>query len=111
MICRAQINGRMVQRKYTPISRADVKRNSFELLIKVYFPLPPQFPEGGLMSQHVNSLKIGDEIKVTLPYGRFNYLGKSNCQIRELYFSFNLVTARFARAKLTTFSWSAEEQV
>jgi Na+-transporting NADH:ubiquinone oxidoreductase subunit NqrF len=52
-------------------------------LIKVYFPLPPQFPEGGLMSQHVNSLKIGDKIKVTLPYGRFNYLGKSNVQIRD----------------------------
>lgn len=81
---RAEINGRTVQRKYTPISRADLKRNSFELLVKVYFPLPPQFPEGGLMSQHVNSLKIGEEIKVTLPYGRFNYLGKSNVQIREL---------------------------
>lgn len=84
MKLRAEINGRLVQRKYTPISRADLKRNSFELLIKVYFPLPPQFPEGGLMSQHVNSLKIGEEIKVTLPYGRFNYLGKSHVQIREL---------------------------
>jgi hypothetical protein len=60
MINRAEIKGRLVQRKYTPISRADVRRSSFELLIKVYFPLPPQFPEGGLMSQHVNSLKIGD---------------------------------------------------
>ena len=57
---RADIKGKTVQRKYTPISRADLKRNSFELLIKVYFPLLPQFPEGGLMSQHVNSLKIGD---------------------------------------------------
>lgn len=73
-----------MQRKYTPISRADLKRSSFELLIKVYFPIPQKFPDGGLMSQHVNSLKIGDQIKVTLPYGRFNYLGKSKVQIREV---------------------------
>jgi ferredoxin-NADP reductase len=84
MICRAQIDGKTVARKYTPISRADLKRASFDLLIKIYFKNPPQFPEGGLMSQHVNSLKIGDKIKVTLPFGRFNYLGKSTVQIKQL---------------------------
>lgn len=36
------------------------------------------------MSQYVNSLKLGDKIKVTLPFGRFNYLGKSQVQIKEL---------------------------
>lgn len=77
----AEVDGKVVARKYTPVSRADLKRNTFDLLIKVYFPLVPQFPNGGIMSQYVNNLKIGDKIKVTLPFGRFNYLGNSNVQI------------------------------
>lgn len=74
----------MESRKYTPISRSDLKRSSFDLLIKVYFKTA-QFPEGGIMSQHVNSLKVGDSIKVTLPYGRFNYTGKKSVQVRQTY--------------------------
>jgi NAD(P)H-flavin reductase len=34
------------------------------------------------MSEYLDSLKIGDSIKVTLPYGRFNYLGNSQIQVR-----------------------------
>lgn len=46
-----------------------MKRNSFELLIKIY--------DLGKMSSYVNKMKVGEKIKVSLPYGRFNYLG--NC--------------------------------
>ena len=70
----ATIKGEIVERKYTPISRSDVKRNSFELLIKVY--------EKGLMSSYVNNMKVGDKIQVAMPYGRFNYLGSNVVRIK-----------------------------
>ena len=96
-------------RKYTPISRADLKRNSFELLIKVYFKQPPQWPNGGLMSQHVNGMQLGESIKATLPFGRFNYLGKSQVQIKELYAIAYIGTAQSGGKRWTTSTWSAEE--
>jgi len=34
------------------------------------------------MTQYIDSLKIGDKIKTTLPYGRFNYIGNSNIKVR-----------------------------
>lgn len=36
----------------------------------------PKFPEGGKMSQHLDSLGIGDTIDVRGPSGKFLYLGK-----------------------------------
>jgi Na+-transporting NADH:ubiquinone oxidoreductase subunit NqrF len=36
------------------------------------------------MSSYVNNMKIGDKISVAMPYGRFNYLGRGICRIKEL---------------------------
>ena len=55
---RAVINGETVARKYTPISRADLKRNSFDLLIKIYHKTETM--TGGKMTQYLDTLKIGD---------------------------------------------------
>ena len=73
MYLRAVIDGQPCQRAYTPIS-SDDEKGYFDLLIKVYFKnVHPKFPDGGKMSQHLESLKIGDTIDVKGPVGRFEY--------------------------------------
>eukprot|EP00983_Pelagomonas_calceolata_P055105 1143982-Pelagomonas_calceolata.AAC.1 len=58
----SRIHGEVVARAYTPIS-CDDDVGRLDLLIKVYGPnVHPAFPQGGKMSQHLDSLKIGDEI-------------------------------------------------
>lgn len=44
----------------------------------------PKFPEGGKMSQYLDSLKIGDSIDVRGPSGRLMYLGNGNFSIKVL---------------------------
>eukprot|EP01024_Parvocaulis_polyphysoides_P064799 TRINITY_DN7545_c0_g1_i10.p1 TRINITY_DN7545_c0_g1~~TRINITY_DN7545_c0_g1_i10.p1 ORF type:complete len:206 (-),score=19.76 TRINITY_DN7545_c0_g1_i10:15-632(-) len=65
----------MVMRAYTPTS-SDDDLGYFDLLVKIYRPFLPKFPRGGLMSQHLDTLKIGDTIDVKGPLGDFVYLGK-----------------------------------
>lgn len=78
----AKIDGNLVIRPYTPIS-SDDEQGYFDLVIKVYFKgVHPKFPEGGKMSQHLNSLSIGDSIDVRGPSGRFIYLGKGKFSIK-----------------------------
>jgi nitrate reductase (NAD(P)H) len=46
---------------------------------QVYGPgIHPAFPEGGKMSQHLDTLQVGDEIHVKGPIGHFVYEGKGN---------------------------------
>lgn len=46
---------------------------------QVYFKnVHPKFPEGGKMSQHLESLKIGDTIDVRGPNGLLEYKGQGN---------------------------------
>lgn len=79
----ATIDGNEVKRAYTPVSSDDDK-GFVEFVIKVYFKnVHPRFPDGGKMSQHLNSLKIGDTIKIRGPSGRLEYHGKGNLQIKE----------------------------
>jgi len=83
MYLRAVIDGQPVQRAYTPIS-SDDEKGYFDLLIKVYFKnVHPKFPDGGKMSQHLESLNIGDSIDVKGPIGRFEYLGHGKFQIKK----------------------------
>lgn len=78
MYLKANINGKDVQRAYTPIS-SDDDVGHFNLLIKVYFAnVHPKFPEGGKMTQHLEAMKIGESISVRGPTGRFEYVGNSN---------------------------------
>lgn len=76
VVIRANVNGEAVERKYTPIS-SDNDLGVFRLCIKVYFKdTHPRFPDGGVMSQHIESLKVGDSIDVRGPTGLITYRGK-----------------------------------
>jgi len=83
MYVRATIDGKDVQRAYTPVS-SDNDLGHFDLLIKVYFAnVHPKFPEGGKLSQYMESLQIGDSIDVKGPVGRFEYLGHGKFRVRK----------------------------
>ena len=74
-LCR--INDELVMRAYTPTS-SDDELGHFDLVIKVYWANEhPRFPDGGKMSQHLESLPIGGEMEVKGPLGHFHYLGKA----------------------------------
>ena len=84
----ATINGEPVLRRYTPISsNHDVGVVKF--VIKAYRPCE-RFPEGGKMSQYVDTLQIGDSLDFKGPVGEFEYIrdgkflleGEGECQAR-----------------------------
>lgn len=67
---RATINGVEVIRAYTPVSSND-DFGSMDLLIKVYFKdVHPKFPNGGLMSQYIHGLEVGQTLDIRGPTGR-----------------------------------------
>lgn len=83
MYVRATIDGKDVQRAYTPVS-SDDDLGHFDLLIKVYFPnVHPKFPEGGKLSQYMERLQVGDSIDVKGPIGRFEYLGNGHFRVKK----------------------------
>lgn len=72
----AMINEELVMRAYTPTS-SDDDLGYFDLVIKVYRANEhPRFPDGGKMSQYLDTLKIGDAIDVKGPVGHMHYLGR-----------------------------------
>jgi NAD(P)H-flavin reductase len=65
-------------RAYTPAS-SDDELGYFDLVIKIYRANEhPRFPDGGKMSQYLDSLAIGDTIEVKGPVGHMHYLGYGN---------------------------------
>jgi cytochrome-b5 reductase len=66
--------GKVVQRSYTPVTD-DRAVGRVSLVIKVYRPLPPKFPLGGLMSQHLDDLKLGETIRLRGPKGHLHWIG------------------------------------
>ncbi|EEC83710.1 hypothetical protein OsI_29538 [Oryza sativa Indica Group] len=63
-------------RAYTPTSMVD-EVGHFDLLIKVYFKNEhPKFPDGGLMTQYLDSLPVGAYIDVKGPLGHVEYTGR-----------------------------------
>jgi len=78
MLLKAKINEESVMRAYSPMTDDDTVGH-VDLLIKVYFAgVHPAFPKGGKMSQHLESMKIGDTIDVKGPVGDFVYKGKGH---------------------------------
>lgn len=71
----AQIGDEEVVRKYTPIS--DVKDQSFvDFVIKIYRKgVHPKFPEGGQMTQYLETLQPGSIMQMSGPHGRCTYEG------------------------------------
>lgn len=78
----ARVNGSLVIRPYTPTS-SDEDKGYMDLVIKVYFKdVHPKFPEGGKMTQYLESLNIGDTIDVRGPNGLIIYNGSGDFSIR-----------------------------
>ncbi|XP_028426247.1 NADH-cytochrome b5 reductase 3 [Perca flavescens] len=72
----AKIDGKLVVRPYTPVSSDDDK-GYVDLVVKIYFKdVNPKFPEGGKMSQYLESLRINDTIDFRGPSGLLVYKGK-----------------------------------
>jgi cytochrome-b5 reductase len=78
-------NGKSHQRSYTPTT-GDELPGKVTFVIKVYKAgVHPKFPEGGKMSQHLDSLKIGDSIEMRGPKGKFiNWIQKNS---KSIYFA------------------------
>ena len=85
MFLYAKVDGEMVMRAYTPTSNNNQK-GYFDLVIKVYFAnVHPRFPDGGKMSQHFESLKVGDSMEAKGPVGHIEYngqIGRASCRER-----------------------------
>lgn len=74
----ASVDEKLCMRAYTPTSSVD-EVGYFDLVVKVYFKgVHPKFPNGGLMSQHLDSLPIGSVLDVKGPLGHIEYTGKGN---------------------------------
>jgi len=79
----AKVDDKLVVRPYTPTS-SDDDQGYVEFMIKVYFKdQHPKFLEGGKMSQHLESLKIGDTIDFRGPNGLIVYEGKGKFLVRS----------------------------
>jgi len=62
-------------RPYTPTS-SDDDLGHFDLVIKVYHKgVKAPFPDGGKLSQYLDSLKVGDLVDIAGPFGLIEYLG------------------------------------
>jgi nitrate reductase (NAD(P)H) len=70
----ATINGEMVLRRYTPIS-SNYDVGCVKFVVKIYRPCE-RFPEGGKMSQYLDTLKLGDTLDMRGPVGEFEYLSQ-----------------------------------
>mmetsp|Transcript_1785 Transcript_1785/g.2495 ORF Transcript_1785/g.2495 Transcript_1785/m.2495 type:complete len:316 (+) Transcript_1785:304-1251(+) len=77
-------DGKGVQRSYTPVSR-QYEKGSVSFVIKVYKAgVHPKFPEGGKMSQHLDSLSIGDTILMKGPKGHMDWKGYGNFTVKQM---------------------------
>ena len=69
-------------RTFTPISDLQAL-GKVDFLVKVYRPTP-DFPKGGAMTQYLDSLKVGEEIHVSGPRGKYQYLGNGSFEFKNL---------------------------
>ncbi|KAH8032101.1 hypothetical protein HPB51_023085 [Rhipicephalus microplus] len=70
-------------RARTGTAHCDKHQGYFDLVVKVYFRnVHPKFPEGGKMSQHLESLSVGDTIQVRGPSGLIRYEGRGKFAIK-----------------------------
>ncbi|CAN6938830.1 unnamed protein product [Brassica oleracea] len=77
----ATINDKLCLRAYTPTSTVDAV-GYIDLVIKVYFKnVHPRFPNGGLMSQHLDSLPIGAVLDIKGPLGHIEYQGRGKFMV------------------------------
>jgi len=83
-LCFLDTDGKLVQRSYTPVTDNSTV-GEVSLVIKVYMRgVHPKFPEGGKMSQHLDSLKIGDTIDMKGPKGHMEYKTGGKFSVKPL---------------------------
>jgi cytochrome-b5 reductase len=83
---------RSISRQYTPITSDFSDKGYFDLVIKVYRKNEhTKYPEGGWMSQYLESIPIGAKVSFRGPCGRIEYrengrfkLGHSERKFREV---------------------------
>lgn len=76
------MDGKLIVRSYTPVS-CDEDKGFVDIMVKVYFKNQNEkFPNGGKMSQHLENMKIGDEINFRGPHGSITYLGNGRFDMR-----------------------------
>eukprot|EP00188_Purpureofilum_apyrenoidigerum_P000899 Plantae.Rhodophyta-Purpureofilum_apyrenoidigerum.ctg14581.p1 GENE.Plantae.Rhodophyta-Purpureofilum_apyrenoidigerum.ctg14581~~Plantae.Rhodophyta-Purpureofilum_apyrenoidigerum.ctg14581.p1 ORF type:complete len:873 (-),score=188.10 Plantae.Rhodophyta-Purpureofilum_apyrenoidigerum.ctg14581:251-2869(-) len=81
MLLSAKVNDKLVMRAYTPVS-SDDEVGFFDLVVKIYFANEhPKFPNGGIFSQHLDSMKIGDTVSVKGPLGHYEYHGHGKLSV------------------------------
>ncbi len=69
-------SNKAVTRSYTPVT-GDETLGVVSFVIKVYFAnTNERFPEGGKMTQHLESLKVGDSLLMRGPKGKMTYMSK-----------------------------------
>ncbi|KAL1520043.1 hypothetical protein AB1Y20_023519 [Prymnesium parvum] len=76
-----------IERKYTPCT-SDDEVGYVDLVVKVYKGgVLDRFPDGGKMSQYLSTLKVGDSISISGPWGMNEYVGKGKFLIgkREVH--------------------------
>lgn len=77
----ATIDGKLCMRAYTPTSPVDVI-GYVELLVKIYFKgVEPKFPNGGLMTQYLESMTLGSSLDIKGPLGHIEYMGKGTFSV------------------------------
>ncbi|KAI2499635.1 oxidoreductase [Fragilaria crotonensis] len=75
-------DGKSVQRSYTPVT-GDETLGTVSFVIKVYKAgVHPKFPEGGKLSQYLDTLKIGDTLDMKGPKGHLTWLGKGSFTVK-----------------------------
>ncbi|KAA8546358.1 hypothetical protein F0562_002903 [Nyssa sinensis] len=74
----ATVDDKLCMRAYTPTSTVD-EVGYFDLAVKIYFKdVNPKFPNGGVMSQYLDSLPLGSFLDVKGPLGHIEYSGKGS---------------------------------
>lgn len=73
--------GKEVRHTYTPLSLTTTQGH-VELLVKVYHPCA-EFPKGGVLTQQLEQLQVGDAITVAGPRGKHRYLGRGAFEFKE----------------------------
>ncbi|GBG83201.1 hypothetical protein CBR_g36815 [Chara braunii] len=84
---KANVDGEQVIRPYTPISLDDDEGNTgyMDLVVRIYFKNEhPKFPQGGVFSQYLDSLRIGDLILVKGPIGNLKFFGRGWLQRQQM---------------------------
>ena len=70
-----------MSKRYTPISPINA-RGYFSLLIKVYRP-NQTYPSGGVVSQYIDKFHLNENVLVSGPVGKIEYLGQGEMLFKD----------------------------